>query len=96
VVLCCQSKQAIASWRDNSGYGRTQLVKSYFQCVEGFTEPEVLLEVPIPEGRQQDGGGLLGGLVKALPQPLQQLLSRSSSDPFYAVLAYRNFKPEFS
>jgi hypothetical protein len=85
--------QAIASWRDNSGFGRTQLVKSYFQCVEGFTEPEVLLQVPIPEGQDQ---GLLGGLLKALPQPLQQLLSRSSSDPFYAVLAYRNFKPEYS
>lgn len=70
-------------------------MKSYFQCVEGFTEPEVLLQVPIPEGRQQQGG-LLDGLVKVLPQPLQQLLSRSGSDPFYAVLAYRNFKPEYS
>lgn len=89
--------QAIASWRDNSGYGRTQLVKSYFQCVEGFTEPEVLLQVPIPEERQQgSGGGFLGGLVQALPKPLQTLLSRSGSDPFYAVLAYRNFKPEHS
>lgn len=87
--------QAIASWRDNSGFGRTQLVKSYFQCVEGFTEPEVLTQVPIPEGRQQDSGWL-DGLAKALPQPLQALLTRSSSDPFYAVLAYRNFKPEYS
>jgi hypothetical protein len=54
----------------------------------------VLLQVPIPEGQQEQG--ILGGLLKALPQPLQQLLSRSSSDPFYAVLAYRNFKPEYS
>jgi hypothetical protein len=68
-------------------------VKSYFQCVEGFTEPEVLLQVPIPEGQQQ--GGLLKGLVQVLPQPLQQLLSRSGSDPFYAVVAYRGFKPEY-
>lgn len=63
--------------------------------MEGFTEPEVLLEVPLPPERQDQGNGLLAGLVKVLPQPLQQLLSRSSSDPFYAVLAYRNFKPEY-
>lgn len=51
------------------------------------------MQVPIPEGRQQESSWL-DGLAKALPQPLQALLTRSSSDPFYAVLAYRNFKPE--
>ncbi len=27
--------QAIQAWRDNSGFGRVQLVKQYFLCVEG-------------------------------------------------------------
>ena len=27
--------QAIQAWRDNSGFGRVQLLKQYFLCVEG-------------------------------------------------------------
>lgn len=27
--------QAISAWRDNSGFGRVQLVKQYFLSVEG-------------------------------------------------------------
>ena len=27
--------QAISAWRDNSGFGRAQLVKQYFLSVEG-------------------------------------------------------------
>lgn len=38
-------EKAISAWRDETGYGRCQLVKSYFQAVEGFTEPEVVYEV---------------------------------------------------
>jgi ubiquinone/menaquinone biosynthesis C-methylase UbiE len=38
-------EKAIAAWRDTSGYGRALLVRSYFQAVSGFTEPEVLHEV---------------------------------------------------
>ena len=29
--------QAIQAWRDSSGFGRVQLVKQYFTCVEGST-----------------------------------------------------------
>jgi hypothetical protein len=81
--------QAIAAWRDGSGYARTQLVQQYFQCVEGFTQPEVLQSVPLPEGSQQSGGGLLS----LLPKQLRALLSSGVSDPFNAVVAYRNFRP---
>lgn len=84
-------EKAIALWRENSGFGRTQLVKSYFMCVEGFTEPEVLRQVPLSEGQQQQG--VLGGLIKALPKPLQQLLSSGGRDPFYGVVAYKDFQP---
>ena len=43
--------KAIAAWRDASGYARTQLVRSYFQSVEGFTSPEALTEVSAPSGQ---------------------------------------------
>eukprot|EP00775_Hariotina_reticulata_P013533 gene13533-13659_t len=82
--------KAISAWRDSTGYGRCQLVKQYFQCVEGFTEPEVLLKVDLPASPQQQG------LLNLLPQPLQQLLNRASNDPFYAVVAYRNFRAEYA
>jgi SAM-dependent methyltransferase len=74
------STKAIATWRDGTGYSRAQLVKSYFGCVAGFTQPEVLTEVST---RPDDS--VLG--------KLKRLFARSSSDPFYAVIAYRNFKP---
>jgi hypothetical protein len=45
----CSSLQAIAAWRDSTGYGRCQLVKQYFSAVEGFTQPEVVLQVPLPQ-----------------------------------------------
>jgi hypothetical protein len=32
---CYAQLQAIQAWRDNSGFGRVQLVKQYFLCVEG-------------------------------------------------------------
>ena len=32
--ICCPA-QAIQAWRDSSGFGRVQLVKQYFACVEG-------------------------------------------------------------
>ena len=31
----CMGVQAISAWRDNSGFGRAQLVKQYFLSVEG-------------------------------------------------------------
>ncbi|KAF6253890.1 S-adenosyl-L-methionine-dependent methyltransferase [Scenedesmus sp. NREL 46B-D3] len=83
--------KAISAWRDGTGYGRCQLVKQYFQAVEGYTEPEVVQQVPLPAGQQQGSG-----LLQLMPKQLQQFFARTSSDPFYAVLAYRNFKPEHS
>lgn len=41
--------QAISAWRDNSGFGRAQLVKQYFLSVEGeyafLTHPEGILTI---------------------------------------------------
>ena len=38
-------EKAISAWRDSSGYSRSGLIKSYFQAVEGFTQPEAVTEV---------------------------------------------------
>ncbi|KAI8463981.1 MAG: hypothetical protein J3K34DRAFT_129281 [Monoraphidium minutum] len=84
--------KAISAWRDGTGYSRCQLVKEYFQCVPGFTTPEVLLEVKAPGGAAPPAGG--GGPLAALLRPLAALLQRGGSDPFYAVVAYRNFRRE--
>ena len=35
-------QKAIALWRDNTERGRLDLVKSYFQSVPGFSDPEIL------------------------------------------------------
>ncbi|KAF6145367.1 hypothetical protein GIB67_039671 [Kingdonia uniflora] len=35
-------EKAISAWRDGTGYSRVQLVVQYFQCVEGFTQPETI------------------------------------------------------
>ena len=70
---------------------RPQVV-SYFQAVAGFTSPEVLLEVKAPGGGAPPpaGRGPLDGLLR----PLAALFARDGSDPFYAVVAHRNFKRE--
>ncbi|TVU15551.1 hypothetical protein EJB05_39076, partial [Eragrostis curvula] len=76
-------EKAIGAWREGTPYSRVQLVTQYFQCVEGFTQPEVIRKLP------SAGGG-------AAQQPLAafvRLFGMASSDPFYAVIAYRNFKP---
>eukprot|EP00882_Tetradesmus_deserticola_P011394 GHRQ01012055.1.p1 GENE.GHRQ01012055.1~~GHRQ01012055.1.p1 ORF type:complete len:309 (+),score=84.59 GHRQ01012055.1:629-1555(+) len=83
--------KAIAAWREGTGYSRCQLVKQYFQAVQGYTDPEVVQQVPLPAGQQQGSG-----LLQLMPKQLQQFFARTSSDPFYAVLAYRNFKPDYS
>eukprot|EP00898_Chlorokybus_atmophyticus_P005716 jgi/Chlat1/6145/Chrsp41S05697 len=75
--------KAIAAWREGTGYSRVQLVKSYFLSVRGFTQPEVITELENPPAQRRD---FISTLVK--------LFQRSSSDPFYAVVSYRNFKPE--
>ncbi|XP_078434651.1 S-adenosyl-L-methionine-dependent methyltransferases superfamily protein [Wolffia australiana] len=73
-------EKAITAWRDGTTYSRIQLVVQYFQCVEGFTEAEVIKRIPGQERR-------------SLLQSIAGLLGYSRSDPFYAVVAYRNFKP---
>ncbi|KAI3452500.1 hypothetical protein Pfo_009164 [Paulownia fortunei] len=75
-------EKAISAWRDGTAYSRVQLVVQYFQCVEGFAQPQVIRKLP---NAKEDNSifsritGLLGLL--------------SGSDPFYAVIAYKNFKP---
>ncbi|KAH6791028.1 S-adenosyl-L-methionine-dependent methyltransferases superfamily protein [Perilla frutescens var. frutescens] len=75
-------EKAIAAWRDGTTYSRVQLVVQYFQCVEGFTQPQIIRKFPnVKEEKSilSRIAGMLGFL--------------SGSDPFYAVIAYRNFKP---
>lgn len=36
-------QKAIAAWRDGSEASRVQLVKSYFQSIPGFSQPEVIV-----------------------------------------------------
>lgn len=71
--------KAIAAWRDGTGFSRSQLVKQYISAVAGFTAPELITEV-----LTEPDYSFLGRL--------KALFARSSSDPFYAVVAYRNFK----
>ena len=68
----------------DKGFGRVQLVRSYFAAVAGFTEPEALTRVDV----QTRTGGPFGAALTAV----RTLWQRSQQDPFYAVLAYRNFK----
>ncbi|EIE19047.1 S-adenosyl-L-methionine-dependent methyltransferase, partial [Coccomyxa subellipsoidea C-169] len=77
--------KAIQGWRDNSGFGRVQLVKQYFLCIEGFTEPEAVNDVDLSDAPQPQG-------IAALLQNAQKLFRRVQGDPFYAVISYRNFK----
>ena len=76
-------EKAIAAWRDGSGYSRQQLVASYFQSVEGFTQPEKLREVAL------EGAPAQQNPVKKL---WKLVFGQVANDPFYAVVAYRNYK----
>lgn len=73
--------KAVAAWREGTGYSRAQLVKSYFGAVAGWTQPEAVTAV----GAAPDNS-LLGRLA--------QMLQRGAGDPFYAIIAYRNFRPQ--
>lgn len=77
--------KAIKAWRDTSPYGRTSLVKQYFQCIPGFTEPHVVTKV---EARQQKSG-----LAAAFEQLKQSLSFKQGQDPFNAVIAYKDYVP---
>ena len=73
--------KAIAAWRDGTGYSRSMLVKQYISAVAGFTAPTVVTEVLTTPDLSPLGR-------------LKAFFARSSSDPFYAVVTYRNFKRE--
>ncbi|KAF8703483.1 hypothetical protein HU200_032290 [Digitaria exilis] len=75
-------EKAIGAWRDGTAYSRVQLVTQYFQCVEGFTQPEVVKRLPSA-----------GGSSPSPLDALMRLFGVAGSDPFYAVISYRNFKP---
>jgi SAM-dependent methyltransferase len=73
-------EKAISAWRDGTAYSRVQLVVQYFLSVDGFTQPEVVKKLPVKsENSPLDG--------------IMRLFGLSQSDPFYAVISYRNFKP---
>ncbi|TKY63170.1 methyltransferase protein [Spatholobus suberectus] len=75
-------EKAISAWREGTAYSRVRLVVQYFQSVEGFTEPEVVRKLP----NAQENLSPIGWIMRLLGM-------LSGSDPFYAVIAYRNFKP---
>jgi len=75
-------EKAISAWRDGSGFSRAGLVKEYFQCVQGFTKAEVFTEVGVSPDNSIVG-------------KMKRFFKRSSGDPFYAVVAHRNFKPVY-
>jgi SAM-dependent methyltransferase len=72
-------EKAISAWRDGTAYSRVQLVVQYFLSVDGFTQPEVVKKPVKSENSPLDG--------------IMRLFGLSQSDPFYAVISYRNFKP---
>lgn len=76
----CPDKRRLTLSKNLTGYSRSQLVKQYFGAVEGFTKPEVITEVG-------------GAPDVSLMGKLQNFFKRTQGDPFYAVVAHRNFKP---
>lgn len=84
-------EKAIGAWRDGSAYSRTQLVVQYFQSVEGFTQAEIIKKLPDPNG----GGGGAPRNKSPFSWVMGLLGLLSGSDPFYAVIAYKNFKPVY-
>ncbi|KAK1383872.1 S-adenosyl-L-methionine-dependent methyltransferases superfamily protein [Heracleum sosnowskyi] len=79
-------EKAISAWREGTAYSRVQLVTQYFQCVEGFTQPEIIRKLPGTGDGVQDNKSPLSWIMGLLG-------FMSGSDPFYAVVAYKNFKP---
>lgn len=80
-------EKAIGAWRDGTAYSRVQLVVQYFQCVEGFTQPEIVRKLP-GTNKAQDEQSPFNWFLRLLGL-------MSGSDPFYAIIAYKNFKPVY-
>ncbi|BAZ44954.1 hypothetical protein NIES4102_19710 [Chondrocystis sp. NIES-4102] len=53
-------QKAIAAWRDGTDNERVKLVQKYFQSVDGFTSPEIIIHQPAVPGLFQMLG-LAGG-----------------------------------
>lgn len=85
--------QAVEAWRETTDYGRCQLVRSYFQSVAGFTAPEILKSVTPDKASGNGSGGAQPSVGDFVKQLLQKVLGGSTKDPFFAVVAYRDFKP---
>ena len=66
-------QKAIAAWRDGTDTDRVNLVRQYFQSVDGFTQPEVIVHQPSVPGILQMLG-LAGG------DPFYALVASKSSD----------------
>lgn len=81
-------EKAISAWRDGTAYSRVQLVVQYFQSVEGFTNPENVRKLPADSAAAQEDKSPISWLMRLLG-------FLSGSDPFYAVIAYKNFKPVY-
>mmetsp|Transcript_1510 Transcript_1510/g.4378 ORF Transcript_1510/g.4378 Transcript_1510/m.4378 type:complete len:337 (-) Transcript_1510:755-1765(-) len=81
--------KAISAWRDGTGYSRSRLVVQYFQSVAGFTPAAVLTEVPETAKDLQANAGPLGKIKRLY----EFAVSRLQGDPLYAVISYRDFKP---
>jgi hypothetical protein len=65
-------QKAIAAWRDGTDTDRVNLVKKYFESVDGYTEPEVIVhQPPLP--------GFLQMLGMAGGDPFYAVLARKSN-----------------
>ncbi len=54
----------------------------------GFTQPEAVTEVDLSKAPPPQG---IAGAI----QKVQKLFERAQGDPFYAVIAYRGYKPVY-
>jgi SAM-dependent methyltransferase len=82
--------KAVKVWRDGTDFSRVSLVKQYVGAVAGFSAPEVVTRVELPAEKGGGGGG--GAFAAMLPAPLSRFFDRvsaASSDPFWAVVAYK-------
>ena len=65
-------QKAIAAWRDGTDTDRVNLVKRYFQSVDGFSEPQVIIHQPPLTGLLQMMG-MAGG------DPFYAVLARKTA-----------------
>lgn len=76
-------QKAVKIWRDNSDFGRLSYVKSLFGAIDGFTPCETVTRVALTK---RTG---LNGFIDAL----RDRLVDAGSDPFFAVVCHKDFRP---